>query len=162
MVFVGWIHIAIPYSGNLSQVKTFTGENFRVLLKDWFSRLNILQIVGNDHDTTIDNNGTVLNEKFRFWNFHELTQHREIRESFHPRKIPAMVRVFIHVSACNTQTFGLNIGDSVPMPSEISTLEVSDTNLRMCIWISWILISSISLSRLETPLSYFCVHPRIL
>ena len=32
-----------------------------------------------------------------------------------------MVRVFIHVSASYTQTLGLNISDSTPMPREIST-----------------------------------------
>ena len=32
-----------------------------------------------------------------------------------------MVRMFIHVSACYTQTFDLNISDSAPMPREIST-----------------------------------------
>ena len=42
-----------------------------------------------------------------------------------------LVRVFIHVSASNTQTFGLDIGDSAPMPREISTPEVCDTNLRL-------------------------------
>ena len=81
------------------------------------------------------------------------------RESFHPRMIPAItdcfntrtyskvgvikesdpenikfrmaVRRFIHVSACNIQTFVLNIGDSAPMPREISTPQVSGKYMRI-------------------------------
>ena len=66
-------------------------------------------------------------------------------------KFRMMVRVFIHVSACNTQTFGLYIGDSAPMRREMSTPQVCDTNLRMRVWISWILINEILPSHLETP-----------
>ena len=76
-------------------------------------------------------------------------------------KFRMMVQVFVHVSACNAQTFGLNIGDPAPIPHEISSPQVCDTNRRMRIWISWILIrrTLCSHSRSETPLSYFCVCP---
>ena len=46
--------------------------------------------MGNNDDTFIDNDAAVLNEHFCGWNFRELPQNREIRENFHPRKIPAV------------------------------------------------------------------------
>ena len=41
-------------------------------------------------------------------------------------KLRMMVRAFIHVSACNINIFGLNIGDSAPMSRETSTPQVCD------------------------------------
>ena len=73
-------------------------------------------------------------------------------------KFRMTVRVFIHVS-CNTKTYGLNTGDSGSMPREINTPQICDTN--MLVWISWILINTISLSFLETPLSYFVYAPAL-
>ena len=71
------MHFTKPYSG-----ESFSGENFHVLLKVGFSRLQLSRIVGNDYDTPVDNNGTVLNEKIRGWNLNELPSNRE---SFHLR-----------------------------------------------------------------------------
>ena len=42
--------------------------------------------MGNDNDTPIDKDATVLNETFRGQNFCELPQNREIRESFFTRE----------------------------------------------------------------------------
>ena len=55
-----------------------------------FPGVKLLRIAGNDHDTPIDHDAAVRNENFRGQNFRELPRKREIPESFHPQKIPAI------------------------------------------------------------------------
>ena len=71
-------------------VGIFRGWNFCELLKVGFLWSKLSRIVGNDNDTPIGNDGSVLIENFCGYSFCELPQNREIRESFHPRKIPAI------------------------------------------------------------------------
>ena len=55
-IFRQWT-ISVPYNGNLSQVKTFAESRIFAIKTS--------RIVGNDNDTPIDNDATVLNEKSR-------------------------------------------------------------------------------------------------
>ena len=46
--------------------------------------------VVKNNDTPIDNDALALIENCRGQNYHKLPGNHEIRESFHPRKIPAI------------------------------------------------------------------------
>ena len=66
--------------------ESFTGENFRELLKVGLSQLKLSRLVGNDNDTPIDNDAAVLNENFRGLKHSQIASKPQNLRKFSPAK----------------------------------------------------------------------------
>ena len=95
----------LPYSGFLSREKTI----FANCLKIDFRRENFREFAVTQCTTPTNVVSNYLKIDFRRENFHESPQKREIRESFLPRKKPAMRYNWRNSLKCKVPSLLLNL-----------------------------------------------------